>query len=343
VLDRREHGPRTDIFSLGTVLYLLATGQLPFRGKNPHQVLKQIVDGRYADPAQVRPAIGNTMKRIIARCLEVDPERRYANASELEHDLLRFVTPLGIESPDATLAEFLPEPEAYIARFRALSIERLATLGEEARRAGDMPHALDCFNRVLALDGTNARVLGVLGQLGRRRKLQRAALGVGLVALLGGALFVVGSTRGLQRPSVERTASTDTRVTGAVDGPIETPDLVADDQAKRAAAEPAAPAGADAAPRPPKRPRPPRGDGPRLVVFQPFPQNTSISVDGGPLRPFGPSFHEVELEPGLHRFKFVGGRDCCEDEVLEVRVPAGPGETLGPAGRPAARRATGSR
>jgi hypothetical protein len=65
--------------------------------------------------------------------------------------------------------------------------------------------------------------------------------------------------------------------------------------------------------------------GPRTVTFRPFPANVSIGIDGAAPRPFGPSFREVELEPGTHRFKFVGAHECCIDEEFSVQVPAGKG------------------
>jgi hypothetical protein len=65
--------------------------------------------------------------------------------------------------------------------------------------------------------------------------------------------------------------------------------------------------------------------GPRQVTFNPVPANVSIGVDGDVPRAFGPSFREVALEPGVHRFKFVGAHDCCIDEEVSVKVPPGEG------------------
>jgi hypothetical protein len=60
----------------------------------------------------------------------------------------------------------------------------------------------------------------------------------------------------------------------------------------------------------------------------PSPANVSISVDGSEPRPFGPSFRQVELRPGLHTFKLSGAHECCLDEKITLRVPPGPGTTV---------------
>jgi hypothetical protein len=64
------------------------------------------------------------------------------------------------------------------------------------------------------------------------------------------------------------------------------------------------------------------------VIFDPEPANVSISVDGAPPRPFGPSFRMLDLKPGAHSFRFIGAHACCEDQVVDMSIPPGPGETV---------------
>ena len=77
LLEGKELDFRSDVFSLGTIIYWLATGHMPFAGKNPHQVIKQIVHGTYSDPQQVNPVVGDSLARIIRRALEQSPDDRY--------------------------------------------------------------------------------------------------------------------------------------------------------------------------------------------------------------------------------------------------------------------------
>ena len=82
---------RTDIYSLGVVLYELLAGQPPFRGGNLARILVQVVQEDAQPLRQADPSIPEDLETIVAKCLEKDPARRYESARDLAEDLDRFL------------------------------------------------------------------------------------------------------------------------------------------------------------------------------------------------------------------------------------------------------------
>jgi eukaryotic-like serine/threonine-protein kinase len=80
---------RTDIFSLGTVLYEMATGKLPFVGKTSAMVFKAILDETPSSPTNRNPALPEPLDQVVGRALEKDRELRYQTAADLRADLKR--------------------------------------------------------------------------------------------------------------------------------------------------------------------------------------------------------------------------------------------------------------
>jgi serine/threonine protein kinase len=69
IIEGEEAGPEADVFSLGTMLYLFATGRLPFTANNTTATLKRILDGVYEDPRRLEPLVSDELAEIIATCL----------------------------------------------------------------------------------------------------------------------------------------------------------------------------------------------------------------------------------------------------------------------------------
>jgi tetratricopeptide (TPR) repeat protein len=87
--------PRTDLFSLGSVMYEMATGQRAFAGEDAALIIVKIVNGILVPPRTVRPDIPEALDVIIRKLLAVNPAARYQSAADLLRDIHQAQRQLG--------------------------------------------------------------------------------------------------------------------------------------------------------------------------------------------------------------------------------------------------------
>jgi tRNA A-37 threonylcarbamoyl transferase component Bud32 len=85
--DGRDVDSRADIYALGTVLYEMVTGRVPFEGQTPLSIVLKHRSEPPADPQTVNAQLSTGLSRVILKCLEKARERRYQSAAEVLEDL----------------------------------------------------------------------------------------------------------------------------------------------------------------------------------------------------------------------------------------------------------------
>jgi eukaryotic-like serine/threonine-protein kinase len=83
--------PRSDLYSLGCVLYEMTTGQAPFAGENAVAIAYKHVQENPVPPRQIDPALPETLEAITLKCLAKNPANRYPTADDLRADLRRYL------------------------------------------------------------------------------------------------------------------------------------------------------------------------------------------------------------------------------------------------------------
>ncbi len=218
-IDGKALDPRADVFSLGTLLYFLATGSLPFQGDNTHALLRNILESRYAPPRERNPLIGVRLGHIIARALQRDIEARYPTMEALRRDLAAYVAEEGFADPEGALQVYLADPDVYQDNLASRLAERLLARAREAAARRQLSRAMDLYNRVLALDEDNAAVLAEVARVSGRQRRGRIARLLALAALvLGVAAAAFVGARGIwnERDLSESAAAAHLRQVAAV-------------------------------------------------------------------------------------------------------------------------------
>ena len=145
-VDGKPADARSDVFSVGTLLYEMLAGQRPFRGDSPVSLLSAILRDSPPPLRSLRPDVPRYLQRVVERCLAKNPDERYASAAELLLDLTRVPragqsarvrVARGPAPASVRRASGASPPSPSFPSWLGLGAGRPRTLGAKRRPAGD--------------------------------------------------------------------------------------------------------------------------------------------------------------------------------------------------------------
>jgi serine/threonine protein kinase len=98
---------RSDLFSLGVILYLLCSGYMPFAGKEPKEIVKKIRSGQYKPLQEIAPQVPEQLASLVSRLLAPNPDDRPQRGQEVAQELTEIARMCGFESSGPNIANLL--------------------------------------------------------------------------------------------------------------------------------------------------------------------------------------------------------------------------------------------
>jgi serine/threonine-protein kinase len=195
-IEGAEVDARADVFGLGVLLYECMVGHLPFEGANPAQVLRRVLEGRYPEAQRERLVVGAQWSALLDRALAHDAQDRFADATTMRAATIAELDRLAVPFPARELEAWLEEPSGYERAHAKRMIDRLCTLGNEARKRRDVLRAATDYSRALAHAPDDPQLIRIVATMNRAearaRFVRRAAAALVLMVGLGAVAFGMG-------------------------------------------------------------------------------------------------------------------------------------------------------
>jgi len=181
--------PRSDIYSLGVVMFELLTGQVPFKSKHPFELMKLHQEEQPPSPRMFVPNLSMELEGIVLKCLAKDPQARFGTALELAEALEKPFQPTAGEpaagpvtveesptaetqsgGPSTAITELQRAPEAELTG-EDQKVWSLCRQADEVYRAGEVEEALKIIHRARKLAPKSIQVENRLVKFTKMKEL----------------------------------------------------------------------------------------------------------------------------------------------------------------------------
>jgi serine/threonine-protein kinase len=223
----RDVDARSDVWSLGVILYKLTTGKAPFRGQNITELIAAVLEGAPTPPSQLREGLPLGLDAVIARCLSRRPEARYQSVNELAAALMPFA-PAGAGAAHDPVARLLasvaPETRARVDSLFTAATPSLPSIPLQGQLTSSVPSAssLTPMPGFTALQGHAGEPTDASWGKTAPASATRSRVLIGVGAALGAAALVALGL-GIRARMAHATTTVDDAAIGLVAAPASAP------------------------------------------------------------------------------------------------------------------------
>lgn len=192
---------RSDLFSLGVILFKYATNHLPHMGQNYAATVNKILNEEHVNPVKLNSRLHPSLVKIIRKALRKNPEERYQKAYEFRFDLLKLLEELSIVKHKQELRNYY-EQKDYLKNFtddRLLST--LITRAETALNQGETTEAQKFIQQAINIHPNDQKTRALLKKANQKSFFNKRTAALLLILLIGGTGIYFGTH--VSSPSTE--------------------------------------------------------------------------------------------------------------------------------------------